>query len=117
MATGLEHHLPGVVKAHHAPGPRPVRLVRACAPQLAPELRALLLGLERGVPAEDDEEGGDEHHHQLEQSLENSLGYEVMIGVLFIQFISPGLDDEAVLLTVLAAVCVTLPLSPMVLFP
>ena len=42
---------------------------------------------------------------------------EVMIGVLFIQFISPGLDDEAVLLTVLAAVCVTLLLSPMVLFP
>lgn len=59
MATGLEERLPGVVQAHHAPGPRPVSLVRACASQLAPELRALLLGLEGGVPGEDNEEGGD----------------------------------------------------------
>ena len=59
MATGLDERLPGVVQAHHAPGPRPVSLVCARAPQLAPEFRALLLGLERGVPGEDDEEGGD----------------------------------------------------------
>ena len=59
MATWLDERLPGVVQAHHAPGPRPVRLVRARASQLAPQLRALLLGLERGVPGEDDEEGGD----------------------------------------------------------